>query len=176
MGILKRFLDPSPVAMPDASALRRIWNDYSDQWPANNEKFSHWKPASILPAPKWIVKGAVKLGYAEWPEPIDWGVFSPFFMEFVDLANHLPEQEFSVIQRFRERRIHCAGKDHDLLLGFELLSPLAVSQSVRQCEEQIARVRDGLRRSAAWDPIGADNRELDAVRQILLRSTVEFAT
>jgi len=178
MGIFSRFLKlkSCQTEYPDYFELRRIWDAYSNQWPINNEQYKNWKPISVLPAPKWEVKRAIKLGFAEWPEPIDWGVFSPFFMEFVDLANHLPEDEYSVIQRFRKRQINSGDRHHDPLLTFELLSNLAVVQSVQQCEEKIVRVRDGLRRSAAWNPVGADDRELDTVRRILLKSTTEYAS
>jgi hypothetical protein len=163
---------------PTPQELRAIWGAYSDQWPDNHDRYSIWKPESILPAPKWKVREAIKLAYAEWPEPVDWEVFSSVFMEFADLANHLPDEAYSVIQRFRQRKVRCAGTDSnkDPLLLFHLSSTLAVTQTFQRCEQQIVRVRDGLRRTPTWDPIGADDNELDAVRQILLKSTTEFAT
>ncbi len=80
-------------SQPDYSSprvLRAIWDGYCDQWPDNNERYSCWKPDSILPAPKWVIKRAMKLCYAEQPEAIDWTTYSGYFMEFVDLALHLP--------------------------------------------------------------------------------------
>jgi hypothetical protein len=157
--------------------LRVIWNDYFDRWPDNNERYVCWKPTSILPAPKWAVFRAIKLVYAERPEPIDWPVFSAFFMEFVDLARHLSEEKYEVIERFRKRRVLCAGKEgtYDPLLQYRLTSALAPSYPIEKCYKDIIRVRDGVRRSVAWNPVDADDSELDAVRQILLESTVDFA-
>jgi hypothetical protein len=164
MGILKRLL--SGVS------------SQPDHWPNNNTRYSCWKPASVLPAPKWAVKRAIKLCYAEWPEPIDWGVFSPFFMEFADLALHLPQEQYDTIESFRKRRITCGGKEteHDPLLMFRLNSGLATAYAMEQCNQDIIRIRDGLRRSVAWDPVGVNDYELDAVRRILLESTVEYAS
>jgi hypothetical protein len=122
----------------------------------------------------------MKLGYAEWPEPIDWTVYSSFFMEFVDLALHLPQEKYDAIENFRKRRIKCCGKEkedkHDPLLMFRLSSTLAVACPIEHSNQEIIQIRDGLRRSAAWEPVDVDDDELDAVRQILLESTVDFAS
>jgi hypothetical protein len=176
MSILKQILGRESYSTRDE--LRVIWNDYSDRWPDNNDRYACWKPASILPAPKWAVIRAIKLGYAEWPEPIDWTVFSAFFMEFVDLAVHLPQEKYEVIERFRKRRVLCAGREdtHDPLLGYRLSSTLAPSYPIEKCYQDIIRIRDGVRRSVAWDPVDADDSELDAVRQILLESAVDSAS
>jgi hypothetical protein len=180
MGILNRLLgketDQSDYSAPHM--LRAIGSTYFEQWPENSERYKCWKPASILPAPKWAVKRAMKLCYAEWPEPIDWGIFSPFFMEFVDLALHLPQEQYNIIDAFRKRRIMCGGKEngYDPLLDFSQSSTLAVACTSEQCNEDIINVRDTLRRSIAWDPVDAEDHELDAVRRIVLESTVEYAT
>jgi hypothetical protein len=180
MGILNRLLSGGS-SKPDYSApheLRAIWNSYSDQWPDNNERYGFWKPASVLPAPKWAIKRAMKLCYAEWPEPIDWTVFSVFFMEFVDLALHLPQEKYDAIENFRKRRIMCCGKEdkYDPLLMFRLSSTLATACPIEHSNQAIIEIRDGLRRSSAWDPVDVNDYELDAVRRILLESTTEFAT
>ena len=180
MGILNRLLNWGS-SQSDYSApheLRAIWDNYSDQWPDNNERYVCWKPASVLPAPKWAIKRAMKLCYAEWPEPIDWTVFSAFFMEFVDLALHLPQEKYDAIEKFRKRGIMRCGEEykHDPLLMFRLSSTLAVFGSIEQSNQEIIQIRDGLRRSAAWDPVDVDDYELDVVRRILLESTAEYAT
>lgn len=180
MGILNQLLnrgsDKSEYSAPHE--LMAIWNDYSDQWPDNNDRYKCWKPASVLPAPKWAIKRAMKLAYAEWPEPIDWTVFSSFFMEFVDLALHLPQEKYDAIENFRKRRIKCCGKEdnHDSLLRFRLSSTLAVSCLIEHSKQKIIQIRDGMRRSAAWEPVDVDDYELDVVRRILLESTADFAT
>ena len=180
MGILNRLLNLGSI-QSDYSApheLRVIWDSYSDQWPDNNDRYGCWKPASLLPAPKWAVKRAMKLCYAEWPEPIDWTVFSAFFMEFVDLGLHLPQEKYDAIENFRKRRIKCCGKEDKLdpLLMFRLSSTLAVTCPIEHSNQEIIQIRDGLRRSAAWEPVDVDDDELDAVRRILLESTVDFAS
>jgi hypothetical protein len=180
MGLLNQLLcrgtGQSDYSAPDA--LRAICNDYTDQWPDNNVRYHCWKPTSLLPAPKWAVKSAMKLGYAEWPEPIDWTVFSAFFMEFVDLALHLPQEKYAAIEKFRTRHIEsCATDDrHDPLLAFKLSSTLAVSYPIEECIKKIIRARDELRRSGTWDPVDVDDNELDAVRRIVVESATEFAT
>jgi len=179
MGILNRLLGCGP-GRSDYSApheLRAICEEYSDQWPENNERYKCWKPSSLLPAPKWAVKRAMKLCYAEWPGPIDWTVFSAFFMEFVDLALHLPQEKYDAIENFRKRRIRFCGEEvkEDPLLMLRLFSNLAVVCPIEQSNQDIIRIRDGLRRSAAWEPVDVDDSELDSVRRILLESTADFA-
>ncbi|MCX7425451.1 MAG: hypothetical protein NTW96_07480 [Planctomycetia bacterium] len=180
MGILNQLLSwgsgHSDYSAPHE--LRAIWNDYSDQWPENNERYECWKPASVLPAPKWAVKRAMKLRYAEWPEPIDWNVFSAFFMEFADLALHLPQGKYDAIANFRKRRISCCGKEdkHDPLLPYRPSSALAASYQIEQCNQEIIEVRDGLRPSVAWEPVDVNDHELDVVRRILVESTADFAS
>ena len=180
MSILRQLLgrEASQEKYSAPDELRIIWNEYSARWPDNNNRYACWKPASILPAPKWAIIRAIKLGYAEWPKPIDRNVFSAFFMEFVDLAVHLPQEKYEVIDRFRKRRVLCGGTEdtHDPLLLYTLNSTLAPSYPVEECYQDIIRIRDGVRRSAAWDPADADDSELNAVRQILLESTVDFAS
>jgi len=123
----------------------------------------------------------MKLCYAEWPEPIEWAVYSPFFMEFVDLALHLPQHEYAKIESFRKRRIVSFGKEsnRDPLSLFRLSSGSATAQGNTLNDlstQNILNIRNGLRRSAAWDPVDANDDELDAVREILLESATEFAT
>jgi len=175
LGFSRVAIDWKKYSAPDE--LRVIWNDYSDRWPDNNERYAQWKPASILPAPKWAVMRAIKLAYAEWPRPIDWTVFEGFFMEFVDLALHLPQEKYELIERFRKRRVLCCGREdtHDPLFGYMLSIPSSL-YSIEKCYQDIIKIRDGMRRSAAWDPVDADDSELDAVRQILLESAVDFAS
>jgi len=168
-------------SQPDYTApheLRVIWASYFDQWPNNHERYSCWKPATVLPAPKWAIKRAMKMSYADWPEPIDWTVFSCFFMEFVDLALHLPQEKYDAIEKFRKRRIILCGEEdkHDPLLLFRLSSTLAAASQIEHSNQAIIRIRDGLRRSADWEPVDVDDYELDAVRRFLLESTVEFAS
>jgi hypothetical protein len=178
MGIVDRILRRSSDASDHytSSDLRAIWDRYADQWPENNDRYRGWKPTSALPAPKWVIKRAMKLCYAEWPEPIDWAVFSPFFMEFVDLAMHLPQAEFEAIQSFREKRVMCGATqdNHDPLMHFIPQSVLATTRPIEWSLEAIVRVRDGLRRSPAWNPVEVDDGELSAVRRIVLASTVEY--
>jgi hypothetical protein len=155
MSILKQLLgrESSQQKYSAPDELRVIWNDYSDRWPDNSEQYVCWKPASILPAPKWAVIRAIKLGYAEWPEPIDWNVFKTFFMEFVDLAVHLPQEKYEVIERFRKRRVLCGGREdtHDPLLAYRVSSALAASYQIEQCSQNIIRIRDGVRRLPGFE-------------------------
>jgi hypothetical protein len=163
---------------PDYSTatLRALWEIYSDQWPDNNTRC--WKPTSFLPAQKSAIKRAAKLCYAEWPEPVDWTVYSAFFMEFTDLALHLPEEKYRAIENFRKCRILTFGEEskHDPLLHFTLSSTLAVSHTVEHCNQAIINVRDRLRRSQVWAPVGVDDEAIGVIRSILLESTVEFAS
>lgn len=175
MGILKhvlsRVLGLSSYSDPE---LRAIADEYVDQWPDHNDQYQCWKPDSILPAPKWAVKRAMKLAYAEWPEPIDWTMFNVFFMEFVDLARYLPQEQYSAIEKFRTRHItNCGTRDiHDPLIFFRSQSStLAATYTIEQCIEDIISARDGLR-----DPVDVEDNELDAVRPILVESATEFAT
>lgn len=180
MGILNRLLNggSSQPDYSDPSELKAIWDSYSDQWPDNSNRYSFWKPASVLPAPKCAIKCAMKLAYAEWPEPIDWTIFSSFFMEFIDLAMHLPQEKYDAIENFRKQRIIRCGKEinRDPLLMFRLCSSGFYILPIEELEKSIIRVRDGLQRSVSWDPVDVDDYELDTVRQILLESTTEFAT
>jgi hypothetical protein len=177
MGILNRLLGWGPD-YSDPHELRAIFDSYCDQWPDNNERYDCWKPASVLPAPKWVVKQAMKLCYAEWPMPIDWIAFAAFFTEFVDLALHLPQEKYDAIENFRKRRINCYGKEnkYDPFLMFKPSSALAVSCPIEYNNQNIIRIRDGLRRSEAWEPVDVDDYELEAVRLIVLESTTNFAT
>ncbi len=180
MGILNQLLNrkSNQLGCSDPNELRAIWDSYSNEWPDNNDRYGFWKPASVLPAPKWAIKRATKLCYAEWPEPINWTVYSGFFMEFADLALHLPQEEYDAIENFRRRPIKSRGTEdkNDPLLRFRPLATAACSYTTERSNEMIIRIRDGLRRSAAWDPVGADDCELDVVRRILLESATEFAT
>ena len=180
MRILNRFRNQPSVQLhhPTANDLRAIWNRYSDQWSDDTERYDCWKPALLLPAPKCVIKCAIKLSYAEWPEPIDWGIFAPFFMEFVDLALYLPEKKYDVVEKFRKRHLTQFGatSEQDPLLLFKRSSILATSATVEINNQDIIQVRDKLRRSAAWDPHGASDNEIEEVRQILLESTTEYAS
>src|ERR1035437_4585126 len=134
MGIINQLLSGSS-GLPeysDPNELRTIWNSYCNNWPDNNQRYDCWKPASVLPAPKWAVKQAIKLCYAEWPMPIDWDIFACFFMEYVDLALHLPQEKYDIIKNFSKQRIMCGGKEYktDPLLTFKLSSTLAVSSPI----------------------------------------------
>jgi hypothetical protein len=180
MGILNRLLNwgSTQPDYADPDELRAVWDRYCEQWPDNNDRFKGWKPASILPAPKWAIKRALKLCYAEWPEPIDWTIFRAFFMEFVDLALHLPQERYDAIEKFRKGRINCCGREnkHDPLLDFRLLPSTGCFPGIEDSNKWIIRIRDGFRRSKVWDPVDANDHELDVVRQILLESTTEFFT
>jgi len=162
----------------DPDMLRAIFDTYSNQWVDNHDSYKRWKPDTILPAPKWAVKRAIKLCYADWREPIDWPVFSAFFMQFVDLALHLPAKDYAEINRFRKGRVACAGREreNDPLLWYTQWSELANASTTQHLRDEILRIRDGVRRSAGWDPIDADDDALDTVRRILLESAVEFAS
>jgi hypothetical protein len=180
MGILNRLLS-SRSSQPDYSdphELRAIRDTYSNEWPDNNDRYKYWKPASVLPAPKWAIKRAMKLAYAKWPEPIDWTIFSAYFMEFVDLALHLPQENYDAIEHFRRGRIKCGGRDdkHDPLLMFRLNANGCEFLTTEHLSQKIINIRDGFERSAAWDPVDADDNELALVRGILLESTTEFST
>lgn len=157
--------------------LKKVWNNYCDQWPDINDQYDTWKPASALPAPKWVIKRAMKLCYAEWPEPIDFQVYNSFFMEFVDLAMHLPPEKYDLIEKFRNSQIEQRGGNrvHDPLLMHYISSGLASVMPAEMHIDNIISIRDGLKRSKAWDPVGADDNELDMVRNIILESTVEFS-
>lgn len=157
--------------------LREICHTYIDEWPENNESYTHWKPDTVLPAPKWVVKRAMKLCYAEWPEPIDWTVYSFFFTEFADLALHLPADDYAQIESFRKGRIVRAGLEREHpLLTFTQSSTLAIASTIQYLMDDIVRIRDGVRRSRVWDPIDAGDNEVDNVRRILLESAVEFGS
>jgi len=86
--------------------------------------------------------------------------------------------DYFSIENFRKRRIKCCGKEdnHDPLLLFRLYSNLATACPIENSNQEIIRIRDGLRRSAVWEPVDVDDYELDGVRRILLESTTEFAT
>jgi hypothetical protein len=121
---------------------------------------------------------AMKKYYADWPEPIDWHIYSTFFMEFVDLSLHLPDEDYAVLERFRKGRVMVCGtvQQGDPLLHYRTQSSLAAVFPMDGCQKSILRVRDDFERSAAWDPIDVDDSGLKQVRQILLQSTTEFAT
>ena len=181
MGILRQLLGGKSGEhdYSDPDQLRVIWDSYSSQWPNNNDQYGFWKPASVLPAPKWAVKQAIKLGYREWPEPIHWTIFSAFFTEFVDLGSHLPQEAYDTIENFRKRPVKCCGKENkrDPLLMFAPIAHGAASlANIDDIAQRIVHVRDGLRRSVAWDPVDTDDRELDVIRKILLDSTTESCT
>lgn len=182
MGILSRLFE-TLTGHPDYAdpvLLREISRTYIDEWPDNNERYKRWKPDTILPAPKWAVKQAMKLCFAEWPEPIDWTVYGFFFMEFVDLALHLPVADYAQIERFIRGRIIQGRREReyegDPLLWLTPCSALDRLMTIQMHMDKIVEIRDGLRRSMAWDPIDASDHELDNVRRILLESTVEFAS
>jgi len=179
MRLLNQFLGrgSNPPEYSDPDELRAIYYDYINQWPENHSRYQCWKPASLLPAPKWAIKRAMKLRYAEWPEPIDWTVFSVFFMEFADLALHLSEKQYSAIEEFRKQRIVSCGmhNKHDPLLFYSLSSTLAASTPIEHVIKMITAARDGLRRSSTWNPVEVDDNELDAVRRIVVESTTDFA-
>ena len=120
----------------------------------------------------------MKQFYADWPEPIDWDIYSCFFMEFVDLSFHLPDEDYAVLERFRKGRVMVCGTEEkgDPLLMYQESCSLAVSYPIDECQKSIVRVRDGFKRSAAWDPIDVDDRGLENVRRILLQSTTGFAS
>lgn len=180
MGFFNQLRGFSQPDYSEPHVLRAIWNKYCDQWPDNHERYKCWKPVSVLPAPKWAIKHAIKLCYAEWPEPIDWNVFGSFFMEFVDLALHLPQEKYDAIEKFRKQRIMSFDeeKKNDPLLDFRfsLSSNLAVAWTVEESNQEILHIREGLQRSVAWDPVDVKDYELDDIRRILLESTTEFAT
>jgi hypothetical protein len=180
MGIFNRLLSLGS-GQPDYSApqeLRAIFDSYCHQWPDNNERYDCWKPASVLPAPKWAVKNAIKLVYTEWPEPIDWTVFSSFFMEFVDLALHLPQEKYNAIDNFRKLRIARCKEENkfDPLLLVKLPSTLAVGYTIEHSNQEIIQIRDKLQLPSTCEPVDVDDCEIAAIHQILLESTVEFAT
>lgn len=178
MRLLNQLLNrPSyPSEYSDPNDLRAIWKNYIDQWPDNNVRYHCWKPASLLPAPRWAVKRAMKLVYTELPEPIDWTVYSAFFMEFADLALHLSAEEYSIIEKFRKSRIIWCGKEkkHDPLLMYML--PLNTAYTIDHLVDMITGARDGFRRSPTWDPVDADDNELNAVHRIVVKSTRDFAS
>ncbi len=182
MSILKQLL--ARVACHSVSADPDGWEtsykDYFNQWPENNTRYHGWKPASLLPAPKWAIKRAMKLDYALWPEPIDRTVFGVFFMEFVDLALHLPPEKYAVIEKYRKRRIpYGSNQKHympDPLLAYRLSSFLAAAYETEYIVKKIIAARDGFRRTPTWDPLEVDDNELDAVREIVVESTTDFAT
>ena len=158
--------------------LRLIWESYSDQWAENNDKYSGWKPESVLPASKSAIKQAVKLAYKEWPEPVEWQVFSLFGMQFSDLANHLPKGQYEAIARLRHRPYLQFGKNasSDPLLEYKLSAFFAGTIPDEFLVESVVRIRDGLRRSELWDPVDTSELEIDRVRAIILESTLEFAS
>ncbi|MDO8629925.1 MAG: hypothetical protein Q7R41_05480 [Phycisphaerales bacterium] len=179
MSILSRFFE-TLTGHPDYAdqiLLKEIFDTYSREWPDNSDLHNCWKPDTILPAPKWAVKRAMKLCYAEWPEPIDWTVFKAFFMEFVDLALHLPADDYAQIERFRKGRIIQAKLEgQDPLKWYTQSSSLVTAMTMQNGVDDILRIRDEIKRSEIWDPIDADDDELDSVRRILLESEVEFAS
>ncbi len=163
---------------PDA--LRVIWNNYIDQWPDNNIRYQCWKPVSLLPAPRSAVKRAMKMVYAELPEPIDYTVYSAFYMEFADLALHLPDEKFAKIEKFRKSRVKCCGKEtnEDPLLTYmcHLLPTNASMYRIEDLTKYITDAKEGFKRSITWDPIDVDDNDLETVHQIVVESTVDFAT
>lgn len=163
---------------PSLDEAWAIWDTYTEEWPKHNLRYDVWKPASILPAGKSALKHAIKLFYAKLSMPINWEAFRLFQMHFADLANHLSDTDYAIISRFRERNVRCGGKETkgDPLLSYHPNTVLVTAISNDQSCDEIVRVRDGLQRSVVWDPVGADDHEINAVRRIILESTTEFAT
>ena len=175
MDILRRLLgghsNEDGYSTPEE--LRTVWDEYSDQWPDNNERYVCWKPASILPAPKWAVIRAAKHCYANWPDPTDWNIYSAFFMQFVDLALHLPDRNYEVLERFR-----IGGREYarDPLIAYRLSSSLAPTYTIDLSNQDIIRVRDRLRLSLKCDAVGMSDSEMEAILKALSDSAVEFAS
>jgi hypothetical protein len=165
------------IDLPTRDELERVWDTFSAQWPEDNDRYDCWKPASVLPAPKGVVKLAIKRAYADWTGPVDWVVFSAFFIEFVDLATYLPQEKYDAIQAFRAGRFMQFGAEssHDPLLMFKLSSSLSPVSTPEICGQSIIDIRDRLRRSEAWNPVNASDDEVEHIRQILLESAVEYA-
>lgn len=185
MGVLSRLFGKG-VGQTDYSSpdvLRAVYNDFLHQWPINSQKYIVWKPASLLPAPKWAVKRALKLGYEEWDGPIDWTVYSGFFMEFADLAAHLSDDDFAAIANFRTRYTFGFKEDNapleavmnDPLLHFYIHSNCAAELSYEDCAKQIIHAR-GFDYSPLWGNDGGDVAEIHNVRRILVESATELAT
>lgn len=178
MSFLSRWFGSSSqrAGAPVFDELRTISNSYIEQWADGNAAYDCWKPDTLLPATKPIVKRALMLCYAEWPDPIDWTIYSSFFMEFVDLARHIPSDEYAQIELFRQGRVRELGNEHhDPLQTFRISSTLAVGRDQASNINTIVRIRDGMQRSQIWDPIDADDCALRAARRIVLESAVEYA-
>jgi len=88
-------------------ACRNAWNGYSDQWPENNVGHKGWKPNTLLPAPKALIKRGAKLCFAQWPRPIIRSDWSSFYMMFVDLAHHIPAEQCEIVNRFSRSDLTC---------------------------------------------------------------------
>lgn len=160
----------------DPFVLRQVFDIYSDEWPDNHHTYKCWKPDTLLKHPKWAIKQAVKLVYAEWPKEIDWTIFSAFYQEYIDLALHVPAKDYELIKRLRDCGIHCGGikRKHDPLTGYVPLHSLAALHQINYAAD-IKRVRDEIRRSTVWDPVEFSEKEITEVRRILLESWIAFA-
>lgn len=174
--ILRPIVDRSPRYTP--RELRAVFDRYSSEWPSNNTEYAGWKPRSLLPANPDMVRQAIKLCYAEWPGVIDWTVYSAFHMEYVDLAAHISDDDYSLITRFRKGRVMECGKlsTRDPLLMHTPISNLMVSMPPEQHIEDIKRYRESLRRSSAWDPIDVNDYTLESIRRIVVTSRAEMAS
>jgi len=165
------------TTLPTREELEIVWGRYSEQWPDDSLRYDCWKPDSILPAPKDLVKLAIRSAYAEWPGTVDWVIFSAFFIEFVDLATYLSQHKYDAIQELRAGRLMQFGKEssHDPLLMFKPRSGLSAASTSEMCKQSIVNVRDLLLRSDAWNPIDASDEDVEKIHQIVLESTVEHA-
>lgn len=181
MGILDQLLGrgSSQPDYEDKTLLREIWKQYCAEWPENHESFSHWKPDTLLPAPRWALKRAIKLCYSEWEQELDWTIFSSFSMEFMNLGMHIPAADYALIERFRKGRVSIVRqepKDGDDPLLLYLPSVIGILEPFQQHVDAIRKIRDNLKRSDIWNPIDADDHEIAEVRRILLTSAVDRAS
>ena len=162
----------------DLLDLGAVWNSYSDQWPQNNERFDGWKPSSILPASKADVRAAVRIAYQEWTGVLDWTIFSAFFMEYVDLALHVPPDDYEAIKAFRGEHASSprTGKFRDPFSRFKLSSTLAVSMPDDVLNHSILDIRNHFASEMRFNYPDSNNAEVGKLKAILLRSATEFCS
>jgi hypothetical protein len=158
--------------------LREIANEFIENWPDWSDTYHGWKPDSLLPAPKEVVKKAMKQAYAEWPDPIDWTVFSSFAMEFVDIATFIDQVEVDFLESLKGRKgsssLKDSDKDSDLFLTVRPIPMLQWRKSTADRESEIERIRDTfLVQSRFYDLSYLTAAECSRAREIVLSMLVE---
>lgn len=168
----------SRTAADSKGALRGIADVYLADWPDWSDTYRGWKPISLLPASKESVKSSLKLAYAEWPEPVDWTVFSGFAMEFVDICSFISQSDLEFLASVEGRPV---SSNPQLTTAVSLITvrPLPARDWLTESAERearIARTRDDfLVRSVNFDYPTLSDAEIGRCRDIVLGTMIESA-